>query len=610
MNPGVILDVLAKATRGNKYYEHKRLYRNLYNKEFYLHAYGELARKEGNMTPGSDGKTIDGFKLEFIDKLIDSLKDESYQPFPASRTYIPKKNSTKLRPLGISAFGDKLVQHVVTEILNSIYEKIFLETSHGFRPNKSCHTALEMIKTNFQGSHWFIEGDIKGFFDNINHDILIELLRKRIKDEKLIRLIRKFLNAGYIENWKLYNTYSGTPQGGIISPILANIYLHELDVFMQELKNRFDQGNTRKRNSEYRKHEMRKARARKKLDEFRPILSQDEIDGLIKEIKDAEKVMLELPNKDFMDPNYKRLQYVRYADDFIIGVIGSKEDAVNLKSEIGKFINEDLKLELSEDKTLITNTQYSAKFLSYELSVVRNGPIKRTKDGTKKRTLNGQIMLNMPSDVIRSKLMEYETIRIINKPGHKEIWKAKVRPKMLHLDPLEIFMTYNAEIRGLYNYYRLANNVSNLHAFLYHMKFSLVHTLAGKYREHKSTIFKRFRNTDNTFGVTYDTKKGKKFLPFYNQGFSKSKTPTNDKSVDVTPNTIKYADYTSVVQRLLADSCEWCGATGVKMEIHHVKKLKDLKGKKHWEKVMIARKRKTMALCEGCHDDLHAGRLN
>ena len=200
---------------------------------------------QGNMTQGADGKTIYAMSLNRIDKLIASLKNESYKPQPSKRTYIPKKNG-KMRPLGNPSFDDKFVQEVVRLLLESMYENSFSKYSHGFRPNLSCHTALTQVQKTFTGVKWFVEGDIKGFFDNINHDTMIEILSKRIKDERFLRLIRKFLKAGYLENWQFHNTYSGTPQGGIISPILANIYLNELDRYVEKLKSEFDKGKRRK----------------------------------------------------------------------------------------------------------------------------------------------------------------------------------------------------------------------------------------------------------------------------------------------------------------------------------------------------------------------------
>ncbi len=241
-------------------YVYDRLYRNLFNREFFLQAYQNIYASQGNMTAGTDGKTIDAMSLERVDRLIAALKDESYQPKPSRRTYIPKKNG-KLRPLGIPSIDDKLVQEVVRMLLESIYENSFEDTSHGFRPNKSCHTALRMIQNRFTRCKWFVEGDIKGFFDNIDHNVMIGILHKRIKDERFLRLIRKFLNAGYMEDNQLHQSYSGTPQGGgIISPILANIYLDQFDKYMVEYKKRFDRGNKRAVNVEYHKLSAKRIR--------------------------------------------------------------------------------------------------------------------------------------------------------------------------------------------------------------------------------------------------------------------------------------------------------------------------------------------------------------
>ena len=250
-NPENVLNSLQEHSAQSGYV-YDRLYRNLFNREFFLQAYQNIYASQGNMTAGTDGKTIDAMSLERVDRLIAALKDESYQPKPSRRTYIPKKNG-KLRPLGIPSIDDKLVQEVVRMLLESIYENSFEDTSHGFRPNKSCHTALRMIQNRFTRCKWFVEGDIKGFFDNIDHNVMIGILRKRIKDERFLRLIRKFLNAGYMEDNQVHQSYSGTPQGGIISPILANIYLDQFDKYMAEFKKRFDRGNKRAVNVEYRK---------------------------------------------------------------------------------------------------------------------------------------------------------------------------------------------------------------------------------------------------------------------------------------------------------------------------------------------------------------------
>lgn len=212
-NPKIVLGNL-KINSKNEDYQYKRLYRNMYNSEFYLLAYNNIYAKPGNMTMGSDHRTIDGMSLERINEIISMIKTESYHPAPAKRKYISKKNG-KLRPLGIPSIDDKLVQEIVRMILESIWEDIFLNCSHGFRPERSCHTALVSIQSTFTGVKWFVEGDIKGCFDNIDHHILVNILRKRIKDEKFISLIWKFLKAGYLDNWEYHKTISGTPQGGL-----------------------------------------------------------------------------------------------------------------------------------------------------------------------------------------------------------------------------------------------------------------------------------------------------------------------------------------------------------------------------------------------------------
>ena len=253
-----VLNILSEHSNVSGY-KFERLYRILFNEQMFYAAYQRIYAKQGNMTSGMDGKTIDQMSVLRIDNLIVSLRDESYKPHPARRVYIPKKNGNK-RPLGIPSFEDKLVQEVVRMILGAIYEGYFEYSSHGFRPNKSCHTALTHIQKTFSGTKWFIEGDIKGFFDNINHEVLINALRERIADERFIRLIRKFLNAGYVEDWKFHKTYSGTPQGGLISPILANIYLDKFDKYIKEYAKSFDKGRERQSSTEYKRLENKRSR--------------------------------------------------------------------------------------------------------------------------------------------------------------------------------------------------------------------------------------------------------------------------------------------------------------------------------------------------------------
>jgi group II intron reverse transcriptase/maturase len=579
----------------------------------YLQAYSNIYAKEGNMTKGTDGKTIDGMSMKRIDKLIASLKDHSYRPRPARREYIAKSNNSgKKRPLGIPSFDDKLLQEVIRMMLESIYEDTFSTHSHGFRPNRSCHTALIEVKKRFTGAKWFIEGDIRGCFDNVDHSILVGLLRRRIKDECFLGLIWKFLKAGYMEDWKYHDTYSGTPQGSIISPILANIYLHELDRFMGKLAKDFDKGIKRKRTAEYQRHvgHLQYLRDRKYGKSRWEGLTEGQKESAKAEMKAARAKMMQTQAADQMDEGYKRVVYVRYADDFLIGVIGSKQDAQDIKDAIGIFLMENLRLEMSSEKTLITHSKEKARFLSYDIFACDDQTPRKDKRGHTRRVMGGQIMLYVPKEKWLNRLISYDALKIKYDANadNKEIWKPIHRKRLLHLDDLEILKQYNAEIRGLYNYYRIAHNVTVLDAFGYVMKYSMYRTFASKYRSSVAKVIRKYR-IGKDFGISYDTKSGKKAMLFYNGGFRRQ-TETMTGNIDAVPNTYYRTSPSSLIERLKAKKCEWCEAENVSLEIHHVRRLKDLKGKVAWERAMIGRRRKTMALCVSCHNLLHAGKLD
>lgn len=582
-------------------YRFERLYRILFNQEMYYVAYQRIYSKEGNMTPGVDSKNIDDMSISRIEQLIELLKSEQYQPISSKRIYIPKKNGSK-RPLGIPSFNDKLVQEVIRMILEAIYEGSFEHCSHGFRPNRGCHTALSQIKDTFTGSKWFVEGDIKGFFDNINHDILINIMGEKISDDRFLRLIRKFLNAGYMEDWVFHRTYSGTPQGGIISPILANIYLDKFDKYMKEYIQSFDKGKNRKTDTAYAKYALRKIRAERKL---KTVTDVEQRKFYLNRINESCKARVNHPSRDEMDNGYCRLKYVRYADDFLIGIIGSKEDCVKAKEEIKLFLLERLKLELSDKKTLITNTKENAKFLGYEIGIYKTDQTKRIGRGTPHRYYRSKVFLEVSLDTMKKKLFEYDAIRLSYNNG-KEIWRSKARPCMKNNDDLEILNQYNAEIRGFYNYFSLANNSYKIDSFYNIMEYSMYKTYACKYESSTRKIIREY-SKNGEFGVNYLNKKGEILrCEFYHDGFKRK--PLNRIKFNEEIPTAKITR-TSLIDRLKANKCEICGME-TQTSMHHVRKLKDLKGKKRREKHMIARKRKTIAVCHDCHWKIHTGKLD
>lgn len=587
-------------------YRFKRLYRNLYNPEFYLLAYRNIYANEGSMTPGVDGETLDGMSSPRIERIIGALKDRSYHPNPARRTYIAKKNSKKRRPLGIPSGDDKLVQEVVRMILESIYEPTFSDQSHGFRPKRSCHTALEQLQRTFAGTNWFVEGDIQACFDSFDHHVLIDILRRRIDDEAFITLMWKFLKAGYMEQWQYHKTYCGTPQGSGISPILANIYLHELDTHMEEYKAGFVTGTrfNHKVNPEYtklndavKKYKRQNAKIWNTLTEA----EKKERAGVLRRLREKQR---SVPSKKFRDESYKNLQYVRYADDFIVGIIGSKEDAEAIKVDLAVFLKEKLNLTLSAEKTKITHTIDRARFLGYDISISKSQEVTK-RQGKKVKGYSGAVKLYVPHEKWESKLLEYGAIRIKkDKVTQKEHWKAIHRPKLINLQDIEILSKYNSEVRGLYNYYSLACNAVAISKFASLMQYSMLKTFANKYRTTASKIKKRYYR-NGRFTVIYPTKGGMKESMFFNGPFVRKDRP-NVAQADVLPAYKRYDKPNRLAAKLRAKTCELCGEYTNEVQIHQVKRLKDLTGQSEWEAVMLKNRRKTLAVCPACHCEIHS----
>lgn len=590
-----ILTKLQENSKKNHDEVFTRLYRYLLRPDIYYVAYQHLYSNKGAGTKGVTDDTADGFSEIYIENIIEALKkNEMYQPKPVRRTYIKKSNG-KMRPLGLPVFTDKLIQEAIRMILEAIYEPIFSDYSHGFRPARSCHTALAQIKKEFTGARWFIEGDIKGCFDNINHAVLVEIINQKIKDARFLKLIRSFLKAGYMEDWKYHETYSGCPQGGIISPILANIYLNELDRHVMKIKKEFDVATKARYTPEYTKLVGLRQRLHNKIKNSNGI----EREKLIEEYKTATAQMLKLPAKQCDD---KKIKYVRYADDFLIAVNGNRQDCEKIKQELTEFINTTLKMELSQEKTLITHSNTPARFLGYDVRVRRDQQIK-PKGKFKTRSMNNKVELSIPfKDKIEKFLFSNGIVKQRSDNGKLE---PIHRPQLLNRTDLEIVTIYNAELRGICNYYGLASNFNKLIYFNYLMEYSCLKTLAGKHRSKVSKIRAMYKDGTGKWAIPYETKTGIKKMYFANYADCKGK-----KFTDIVPQTAKnYShDVTTLESRLKAKICEVCGCTeNDRYEIHHVNKVKNFKGKSEWEKIMIAKRRKTIVVCHKCHMAIHHG---
>ena len=574
-----------------------KLFQKLYNDQLWLLAYQRIAPNPGNMTAGTDGKTIDGAGLGLIHAAITELKASRYKPTPVRRVHIPKPNG-KQRPLGIPNFRDKLLGTVLKLILEAIYEPTFSASSHGFRPERSCHTALEAVKREMNGVRWWVEGDIKGYFDNVDHDTLLSILSKRITDKRFLHLIGQFLKAGYMEEWRYHQTYSGVPQGGTLSPILSNIYLNELDQMMAKKTAEFHQGKKRKEQRDYRYHNKRIYRAKQKARKT----------GDWSAYKALKREQLKMEATDPQDPDYKRLSYLRYADDFLVGIHGKKADAEEIKSWLETYLRDELHLELSVEKTLITNAKERVRFLGYDIKRWSGNRVLRYRStqGIKtRRTGTYQLTLLMPVD---------KTITFAKEYGDSSRkWQGKHRTKLLSLSEVEILLTYNAEVRGFLGYYALADNLTDAAGGVLWMTMtSFFCTLADKRKCSIKKVIADLKKGPNRYVISLEKKEGKERKEY--ELITSTKQITKDKirfgPIDQRPKTWIYQSRNELGKRLLAQECEWCGIRGSQVEVHHVRKLGNLAGKTTWERQMMERRRKTMVLCVECHDELHAGRLS
>jgi group II intron reverse transcriptase/maturase len=331
-NAETVLGVLRE--RGRRGLPCEELYRQLFNPQLYLLAYGRIYANKGAMTPGATGETADGMSLGKIGRIIDALRHERYRFSPVKRVYIPKK-SGKLRPLGLPPWSDKLVGEVVRLLLEAYYEPQFSDRSHGFRPRRGCHTALREVANTWTGTTWFVEGDVSDCFGSFDHEIMVKILAEKIHDNRFLRLMRNMLKAGYLEDWRWNATLSGVPQGGVVSPVMSNIYLHKLDNFVETvLIPEYTRGRVRKQDTDYARVRAASNRARKRGD-------RDTARELRKQLRS-------MPSGDPRDPGYRRLHYCRYADDTLLGFAGPRAEAEEIKARLAAFLRDDLKLELSQ----------------------------------------------------------------------------------------------------------------------------------------------------------------------------------------------------------------------------------------------------------------------
>lgn len=599
--------------RGKRRLPLQRVYRNIRRKGLFLKAYAKLYANDGSTTAGSDpNDTIQGMSLKRIETIIRQLENGNYKWKPANRKYVPKADGQQ-RPISIPSWNDKMVQEVMRMALEAYYEPRFRDSSHGFRPNRGCLTALKSIQKKWTGVTWFIEGDIKGCFDNIPHETILEILSRDIQDNRFLKLVKGMLKAGYVEDWIYHRTHSGTPQGGVISPLLSNIVLHELDQWIEdELIPKYTKGKKKEANPEYQKllSKRNNTKSRALRRESRGV-DAEIVKADWEEYTELGRKLRQIPTQMTHDPSYRRLRYVRYADDFLLGFIGSHQEAIAIKEEISEFLTT-LGLEVSQKKTLITNAKREkARFLGYEISIsIDDNKVTKYKDGKKRRSVNGNIKLNIPANVITKWCRKY------TKKG-----KPHQRGYILDRSDYDIANTFGQEIRGLQQYYALASTGrSGLYKVRYYCMESLVHTLAAKHKCKKTDIYKKHKRKGQGDEMTHIAviieRDGKRPLIAKCGEKSQKRSEPNYLADNIVPSYVVQSTRSELVDRLLKEECELCGKKGP-LEGHHVRKLADLKrqwqGRKtkpNWVREMIARRRKTLFVCTECHKQITFGKYD
>lgn len=596
------LKTVCEINSEKKDWVNKDLYRLLYKPDLYVQAYESIKSNPGNMTAGSDGETMDGFSLSVIRGIIEDLRTQKYRFKPARRVEIPKKNGKK-RPIGIASTRDKIVQEVIKMVLQAIYEPAFSDASHGFRVGRGCHSALEKFRQEWSGVNWIIEGDIKGFFDNISHKILIEILRERIKDERFLELIQKALNAGYLTFESKTVNYSlvGTPQGSGVSPILANIYLDRFDRFIEKVIEEMSKGDGKKISPHYRSISSKIYYKEKKVAKA----YGQEREELIKEIKALRKTQLNTaPSEN--DPNFVRVKFLRYADDWIIGLNGSKETAKEIKGLCAEFLKRDLGLELSEEKTKVTHAKTEeAMFLGVRLGVGKASDQKQakiTRNGKtfKKRVTGWQPKMLIPTNELLTKLRSEGLIKGEGRPTSKAAWAS--------MDDVQLIDRYNSIWRGYKNYYSFSDNIWDLGRIQYLLKHGLAKTLADK---HKTSVCKVFKKYGKDIGVAIYKKEDDSLVRVVKFDQVKlQRNPTDFKKGAWSD----FHDYTPLrklrtTSRLLSPCCI-CGSYD-KIEMHHVKHVRKMNHElKGFNRNMAKINRKQIPVCKPCHNSIHEGKYD
>lgn len=571
----------------------KPLWNLLVSPEWLATAWEQIRGNRGSQTAGMDNMTAVDVDLDLINKLAEELKAGTYRPTPVRRVHIPKANG-KTRPLGIPTLKDRIVQQGLKMLLEPIFEADFYDCSHGFRQGRSTITALRDVARAYPSVSWVVEGDIEGCFDNIPHGKLLELIGRCVADEKVLSLIRSFLKAGYMEDWKYHGTYSGTPQGGILSPLLANVFLHQLDVFMMSdlganrLQSKGEQNS--RRNPEYRRVETRITYLRKKLKD-----GKGDKGKLITELKKLERLQKVTPYFRKGKKHPCKVWYVRYADDFLILVAGNKQETEAIKKRVRERLSE-IGLTLSDEKTKLTHWRHCVLFLGYQI---------RGRMRSKGAGINA--VLSIPREKLRRVREELKQVS-----------------SYYSIPEVDVIKHMGDKYRGWCNYYRYAKAPQKVFSKLAsYTWWRYAHFNAKKHKSSIKAMIVKESKAGRLLKVqrngrerqTFQIRLGKKVLTLdiFPPKTQQVRNVPNKQNweVDLKPLApMNWQSGRSLATRLAAldranGICERCGERPV-VHVHHTVPLR---GKSFLARVMSDRDQRytARALCKECHLEEHSG---
>ena len=583
--------------------------KQIYNMKNLATAYELIKSKPGNMTPGVSPETLDATSLRTLQTIQVKLKNGKYKFPPARRIQIPKPGKQATRPLNIASPRDKITQKALHLVIEPLWEETFLDCSHGFRPRKGAKTAIQYVDSNFQSCHYIIEADFSKAFDSIQHERFMSIIQEKITCPKTLSLIRSGLKAGYVELGQIHENLSvGTPQGSILSPLLCNIYLHKLDLYMETIKSEFNVGVKRGKNAPYERLSNAVKFMRKK---GRHKTQKAEYKTRMKELTSTPSMR--------QDDSYVKIQYVRYADDFIIGVEGSYKVAQDILKKVELWIKKELKLQLNPEKTgIVKYSERPIKFLGYDLMAPHlKGavkPLERIKVAgrtiTRKKKIRIRIRMDSYKVLQKLKANGFIRMRTSHAKHDKQIYRGTFRGNLINLDHADIIRYYSSVKRGLYNYYNFVGNMSQLAHVCWLLTESCCLTLARKTK--LRTMAKTFRKFGSDLGCDVSQKGGqKKTIRIFNPTDFKRQKITSSPNPDTEPlkglERVWNAKYT---KSNLFKSCVICGETK-NVAMHHVRKVRDMKTPKakvdFFTRQMALINRKQVPLCKDHHTRLHSG---